>query len=504
MSENEENLIENGNNNFKINDSGRPTDINPLGKNDEKIGEKNEIINEDFREKMDINENRDNELLKVEFSRYAFLIVIIFFLLNFINGMHWVTFASCAAKFGKFYHLDNLEVDILSLIFMALYLITSYPCSWIIDKKSMRLGLNISAGLLILGAFLKIFINTSIAFAYIGQIFTALFQPAILNSPAKIAATWFNEKWRVLITSICCLSNTIGVMFGYIVHTFVMEENTVNPISFKKEFKSYLIVEFIITIVFCAVFIIFMREKPKNPPSNSQKNRDINKNKSNWEEVKKLFANKNFVYLFISLSCIVGYVNIIATIFNSYMAMYDITDSQASYISGIANFLGIITSVLVALIIDKNKKYSLIILLCNILSIILYIITTIVLESVKSESLYIIIGVLFTLVIGSAIPIYTSGMDLVCEITYPIGESTSDGVIMVGNQLVGIIGIIITALFRTYIKKAKVLSNIFCILLFCISLACLFFLHRAQPELKRSKQDENNNLLDGQKILDDV
>ena len=80
----------------------------------------------------------------------------------------------------------------------------------------------------------------------------------------------------LLITSICCLSNTIGVMFGYIVHTFVMEENTVNPIIFKKEFKSYLIVEFIITIVFCAVFIIFMREKPKNPPSNSQKNRDIN------------------------------------------------------------------------------------------------------------------------------------------------------------------------------------------------------------------------------------
>ena len=75
---------------------------------------------------------------------------------------------------------------------------------------------------------------------------------------------------------------------------------------------------------------------------------------------------------------------------------------------------------------------------------------------------------------------------------------------MVGNQLVGIIGIIITALFRTYIKKTKVLSNIFCILLFCVSLACLFFLHRAQPELKRSKQDENNNLLDGQKILDDV
>ena len=497
MAEKEENRIENKNEILKIESSGRSKDkdIAPLDTIDKKNKEKKEegISKEDLKEKNNTNENGDKESLKVEFSRYAILIVIIFFLLNFINGMHWVTFASCAAKFGKFYNLTDLEVDILSLVFMALYLFTSYPCSWIIDKKSMRWGLNISAILLIIGAFLKIFINKSIAFAYIGQIITALFQPAILNSPAKLAATWFNEKWRVLITSICCLSNTIGVMFGYIVHTFVIDEDTEDPKIFKDDFKSYLQLEFIISIVCCVIFIIFMREKPKNPPSNSQLNKDSNENKSTYEEVKKLFSNKNFVYLFISLSCIVGYVNIIATIFNAYMDMYNITDTQASYISGIANFFGIITSIIVAAIIDKNKKYTIIILLCNILSIVIYIITIIVLETVKSDNLYIIIGVLFSLLIGVAIPIYTSGMDLVCEITYPIGESTSDGVIMVGNQLIGIIGIIITALLRTYLESVKVLSNIFCILLFFISLICLFFLHRAKPELKRSKQDENNN-----------
>ena len=497
MAENEENRIENRNGILKITYTGKSTDITPSVKKDEKNIERKEgeILQEDLKDKNNTNENGENELIKVEFSYYAILIAIIFFLLNFINGMHWVTFASCAAKFGKFYNLNDLEVDILSLVFMALYLFTSYPCSWIIDKKSIRWGLNISAILLIIGAFLKIFINTSIAFAYIGQIFTALFQPAILNSPAKLSATWFSEKWRVLVTSILCASNTIGVMFGYIVHTFVIDENTEDSKIFKDDFKSYLQLEFIISIVSCVIFIIFMREKPKNPPSNSQIKKDIDENKSTYEEVKKLFSNKNYVYLFISLSCIVGYVNIIATIFNSYMAMYDITDTQASYISGISNFLGIITSVIVASIIDKNKNYTIILLLCNILSIIIYLITIIVLEFVKSKSLYIIIGILFTFLIGVAIPIYTSGMDLVCEITYPIGESTSDGVMMVGNQLIGIIGIIITALLRTYLESVKVLSNIFCILLFIISLICLFFLHRAKPELKRSKQDENKNLV---------
>jgi len=496
----EEILLDNNNNNsLAINASGRPSMDVQFGK----IKEEKEIKKEDGEEGLGKFEKNENENIKVEFSYYGIIIVIIFFLLNFINGMHWITFAACAAKFGKFYHLTYLEVDMLSLIFMFLYICTSFPCSWLIDNKSVRLGLSLSALFLIIGSILKIFINTHIAFAYVGQILTALFQPAILNSPAKIAATWFNEKQRVLITSICCLSNTIGVMFGYIVHTFIMEENTVNPKIYKNDFKSYLIVEAVITIISGLIFIFFMREKPKNPPSYSQIKAFDDKKESFCEEIQKYLLNKNFICLFISLSCIVGYVNIFATIFNSYMALYKISDTHASYISGIANFFGIITAIIVAAIIDRYKNYYLVLVICNIISIILYIITTIVLETVKSKYLYIYIGILFTLVIGSAIPIYTSGMDLVCEITYGIGESTADGVIMFGNQALGIIGIFISDRLRTNFRRSKYLTNVFCILLFLISLICLLVLYKAKPDLERNERDKKK-IKDDIKIFEDI
>lgn len=467
------------NNNLAINES-RVSDLH--------AGDKNHIITEGE--------------LKTEFSKYGIVIVIIFFLLNFINGMHWITFAACAAKFGKFYHLTNFEVDILSLMFMVLYFFSTYTCSWLIDQKSMKLGLCLAACSLILGSILKIFLFVHISFAYIGQFFTALLQPAILNSPAKIAATWFNEKYRVLVTSICCISNTIGVMFGYIAHTFIMEENTVNPKIYKNDFINYLIVEASITTIFGLSFIFLMKEKPKNPPSNSQRSRykingDNDEKKSSWDEVKKLFKNNNFIYLFVSLSCVVGYVNILATIFNSYMALYKISDTHASYISGIANFFGIFTAIIISVLIDRFKKYKTILLICNLLAIVFIIITTIVLESVKSKNLYLTIGTLFTLVFGFAIPIYSSGMDFVCEITYGIGESTSNGVIMFGNQFVGIIGIIISNLFRAYLKHAKYLTNVFCIFLLSISLFCLYMVNQ---ELKRTEEDnkKGNGILGNQ------
>ena len=464
-------FMSNINNSLAINSSARPSGVleyngkigikenEALKKKDENLIENDEIIN--------IKENNE-----IGLSCYRYVIVIIFFLLNFINGMHWITFAACAAKFGKFYHLSNLGVDCLSMIYMGVYIFSSFFCSYFIDKISMKNGLRLAALLIIVGAVFKIFLNVHIAFAFVGQFLASSLQPAILNSPAKLAATWFDEKSRVLVTSICCLANTIGVMFGFVIHTFVMEENTVNPRIFKRDFRTYVIIEACISFGIGLGFIIFFKEKPEKPPSKSQENKDI------------------FIYLLISLSCVVGYINMVATIFNAYMALYKISDENASYTSAISNVAGIIFAIIVSRIIDKFKLYKKSIIICNIICLISYAITIFLMEFVKTKYLVYVSYVGYTLIIGFAVPIYTSGMDLVCEVTYGIGESTSDGIIMIGNQIMGIVGIIINYLLRIYLKKYKWLTNFFGFILFLVSLYCLFC---AKEDLKRKKEDEGNN-----------
>jgi hypothetical protein len=44
-----------------------------------------------------------------------------------------------------------------------------------------------------IGAFLKIFVNSNLLICYLGQTLSAIAQPIILNSPGKIASTWFRE-----------------------------------------------------------------------------------------------------------------------------------------------------------------------------------------------------------------------------------------------------------------------------------------------------------------------
>ena len=121
-------------------------------------------------------------------------------------------------------------------------------------------------------------------------------------------------------------------------------------------------------------------------------------------------------------------------------------------------------------------------------------------ETINQKYLSIISFICYTFIIGFSVPIYTSGMDFVCEITYPVGESISEGVIMTFNQIMGIIGILICDSFRLYLKQYKFLTNLFCIFLFIISCVSLLLVN---PELKRNNKERKNPINNKNEIIED-
>lgn len=429
------------------------------------------------KEETDVSELSDKP--QIGLTKYRFVIVIVYCSLNFANAMHWVTFSSCAENFGKLYNLNKFQVDLFSMIYMIIYPFVCVPQAYIIDNKSTRLGLSLAAILTIAGAGIKLLIGQSIYFAYIGQFIIASFQPAILNSPAKIASTWFDEKTRVLVTSICCAANTIGILFGFLVHGFVFDDSEIS----KHNFFIYLLVEFGITVGLSTPLLIFFRSKPKLPPSLSQ-NKYVSPPLK--ESLKLLIKNRNFLKLLGSTTCAIGFINIFGTIVNSYLRMYNISDEIITYIAATANLSGIIASLLVSIILDKIKKYQRILIVLNVASIVFMILVTSLLEILNKNNAVYIAFVFYTLTVSSIVPIFTTSMDYVCELTYPVGESISEGLIMSCNQISGIIGILICDSFMEYLPQYRFLTNVFIIFLVLISLINIVFI---REELHRNKKD---------------
>ena len=106
--------------------------------------------------------------------------------------------------------------------------------------------------------------------------------------------------------------------------------------------------------------------------------------------------------------------------------------------------------------------------------------------------------IIFSLIIGFATPIYTTGMDYVAEMTYPVGESISGGLIMCFNQIFGIIGILIADAFIDKVEEEKYLTNVMSIVVFTISLICIYFIEerllRNEKENEKKITDEENKI----------
>jgi len=258
--------------------------------------------------------------------------------------------------------------------------------------------------------------------------------------------------------------------------------------NFKENLFYYLLTECIISFVLCIPAAIFMRSKPEVPPSISQKDHEKPKF---IESIKILYSNRNFVFLSLAFAFIIGFFNVIGTKVNSIFVKYNVIDAnQISLIAAVANVAGIIGSIVMSLIVDKYKKYKLIFILLAFVGFLSQLLITVLCEIITDSSLFfVVLLLLFSMTMFSIVPVFTISYDLVIELTYPVGESISGGIIMTSSQISGIIAIFIVDYFIAN-NLPRYTSCIICLIMLFIAFVSLFFM---KEELLRLKKDNNEN-----------
>ena len=144
-------------------------------------------------------------------------------------------------------------------------------------------------------------------------------------------------------------------------------------------------------------------------------------------------------------------------------------------------------------ILDKTKKFRFILLICNLCALIIMILFTFLLEFVKNLDVVFAFSILlYSSLVGFLITIHTNGMDYVCELTYPVGESQSGGIIMSMNQIFGIGLTYLGQFFIDDIKEYKYITNILTCTTLLISLITLWFI---QDKLLRHEKENESKLI---------
>ena len=365
----------------------------------------------------------------IQIYRSRWKVLLLFMFVNITLQMLWISFASITIEAAVFYGVAELEILFLSLVFMIAYIPVTFLASWIIDKYDFRIGAGIGVILAGIFGFLRFFAGNDYMLLLIFQIGIAIGQPFLLNSITRLSANWFPESERTSATGLSMISQFIGIMLGVLITPFIVEAVNI-PIM--------ILIYGILALISGALFIIFAKNKPPTPPSSESSREKV----LMGEGLKQLFLNKYFLILFITIFVGLGIFNFITSYIELIVFPRGFDATDAGLLGGLMLIGGIVGCVIMSALSDKYKKHKMLLIISILIATIsLFIITF----SYDPILLY-----LFSFLLGygvlSAGPV---ALEYAVDLTKPVPEASSNGMLMMIGQFGGIIFILFFEGFTT-------------------------------------------------------
>ena len=350
---------------------------------------------------------------------YRWVVLLVYFIINVLMQMQWITFAPITSEAVLFYNVPALQIDLLSLIFMIVYLFVSFPASYIIDTWGIRIGIGIGAVLMGVFGFIKGFYGASYNMVVIAQIGIAIGQPFVLNSITKVGVRWFPLHERATQAGISVLAQFLGIIIAMVL----------TPALFKMYgMETMLMIYGIVTLAGAMIFIMFNKENPPTPPCPAGHDERI----SVFAGMKHIFKQKDMIYLLFVFFIALGIFNAVTTWVEQIIKPRGFTIMEAGIIGALMMVGGIVGAALLPMLSDKLRKrkiFLVITILCAVPGLI---------GMTFAGSYYMLVASSFAFgfFLMAAGPI---GFQYSAEICYPAPEATSQGLLMLVGQISGII-----------------------------------------------------------------
>lgn len=373
-----------------------------------------------------MNESTSESLEKGKYQVYSYrwVILLLFVFVGMMTSVIWVTFSARISVFANYYTVSENWIKILGFSYMIMYIPVNFPACYLIDKYGLKWGVGIGVILTGVFGFLRGIFAENFIIVTISQFMCAVGQPFILNSFTKMAVTWFPESEKATAAGLGTISTLIGNVIGLMIPEFIEES------QFETNIPNLLLIYGIFCLLSAIVYYIFIKEEPITPPNPYATKTKVLVTKG----LKSIFKNRSFIYLMIAFFFALGVFNAftseIETIFSTENG-YDPGIIGACLIGG-----GILGAIILPIISDQKNKRKIFIIIAMIASSI----SSLLMGILESLTFLFIIAFCFGFLLIAALPI---GLTYAAEITYPVQEEVSSGVLFWLGQISGVIFFII-------------------------------------------------------------
>ncbi len=359
---------------------------------------------------------------------YRWVMLAIFMFVVAMNQLLWITFAPITGVAARFYNVSDLYIGILSLSFMIVYIVVSFPASWVIDTFGIRVAVGIGAVLTGVFGLLRGIFETNYSLVLVAQVGIAIGQPFILNALTTVSARWFPIKERATATGLGSLAMYLGIITGLVVTPYL---------TIRSGIGSMLYTYGIISIVAAVIFLLFSKERPLTPPCPpDQTERSLVLN-----GFRHSMQQRDFIYLMIIFFVGLGVFNAVTTWIEDIVRPRHFSITQAGIVGGLMVVGGVIGALVIPALSDRFRRrvpFILIALLGAIPGLIGITYAT-------TYGMLLFSAFLLGFFLLSAGPV---GFQYGAEVTFPAPEGMSNGLLLLVGQIAGIAFIVGMDSFR--------------------------------------------------------
>lgn len=369
---------------------------------------------------------------------YRWVVLVVFMLLTMVVEIQWLAHAAVARPAAVFYEgqfdpASFVNIDFLAMVYMLVFLIMSFPASYVIDTYGIRIGISIGAVLIGACGLIKGWFADDFAAVLVAQTGLAVAQPFILNAVTALSVRWFPLRERGLAAGLSALAQYLGIVIAMLLTPAMVGSDPALP-GYGSGFENMLSIYGWLTFGVAFLTVALIRERPPTPPDTGM-------------EVKHSFG-KGIIHILKQRDMLIAlYLFLIGLgIFNAVSSMTDAIAAEAGVqdsdglIGGLMLIGGILGAAILPLLSDKFRKRKIFLVICvagmapGMLGL-----TFAGSLSADPDTVY-SISLVSSFVLGffimSAGPL---GFQYAAEVSHPAPESTSQGMLLWVGQVTGMI-----------------------------------------------------------------
>ncbi len=413
-------------------------------------------------------------------SPYRFVILVLYSLGAMQNLMMWNMLYPLQTTLKNSY---NLPLEIInfgtSIIQNVTYLPGTILTNYLFDEIGIRCGVIIGSIITLVGLWIRIFADKSFYYILASHTLGGIAQPLFFNIPQKISAVWFGPQERNYATTVMVSCFTLAGLISVFVPQYFVDANVEPGPKAIAQINYMFIFMAIVGTVFLFPSLIFMRDKPPHPPGNAASFTKF----GHLRGLKMIMKNKNCIIFLIAHGIIHGVL-----ITQSYVnqPQYDpflidfVTVGDLLALNALVSIPG---GLLGAYYVTKTRKYKSSLSWLNIITT-LSILGTLLVAYTKSN---VVIAIFYIAVGFLTAPLLPISLEFLVEISFPVGEATSGGaMIMLSEIFSGIFSFILALILDEGTQHSSVVS--FIIMTFLCAAASLIFIF-TKEDLRRSKYE---------------